>query len=201
MLPIPEGVEGVFPEAPLPFETRFSSASRRNAVERRITLDGKELRVTLTAREGERFYDLQLKSEGEDETIPIDLVKKAKGWYSLLVGGRSYEVFAGKEGERCTIRIGDRRYDLKVSDDRAARKKARKGGGDGLLTAVMPGKVVALLVEPKERVERGQPVVVLEAMKMENELKSPIDGEVAQIFVKPGDSVEANARLVLIVEA
>ncbi len=168
-------------------------------MERRITLDGKEYRVTLTPREGERFYELQIQSEGDPASLPVDLLKKAKGWYSLLIRNRSYEVFVEKAGETCVVSIGSQRYTLQIPDERTARKKSRKGSGDGLVTAVMPGKVVAVLVNPKDHVESGQPVVVLEAMKMENELKSAIRGQVAQIFVKPGDSVEANARLVLVV--
>jgi biotin carboxyl carrier protein len=62
----------------------------------------------------------------------------------------------------------------------------------------MPGKVIAVLVAQGDSVERGQGLVIVEAMKMENEVRSPITGEVKEIKIKPGDTVEGGAVLVVV---
>jgi biotin carboxyl carrier protein len=62
----------------------------------------------------------------------------------------------------------------------------------------MPGKVIAVLVSEGDQVERGQGLVIVEAMKMENEVHSPIAGEIKEIKVKPGDTVEGGALLVIV---
>mgnify|MGYP003342553706 FL=1 len=66
----------------------------------------------------------------------------------------------------------------------------------GTITTQMPGRVVRLLLAVGDPVRKGQPVLVVEAMKMENEMKSPIDGRVAEILVAEGSTVEAGTKLV-----
>lgn len=73
------------------------------------------------------------------------------------------------------------------------------GSGDGTVASPMPGRVVKYLVEEGEQVSAGQGVVVIEAMKMENELKATVDGVVARCFAKPEDLVESGAPLIEIV--
>jgi pyruvate carboxylase subunit B len=82
---------------------------------------------------------------------------------------------------------------------RARDRGARSGTGErGVLRAVMPGRIVRLLAQPGDAVRRGQGVVVIEAMKMENEIPSPRDGTVAKVLVSPGDRVESGAELAVI---
>ena len=71
-------------------------------------------------------------------------------------------------------------------------------GGVASIDSPMPGKVIKILAKEGEEVKRGQGVIVVEAMKMENELKAPKDGVIKEIKVKEGDAVEAGARLALI---
>ena len=78
----------------------------------------------------------------------------------------------------------------------AARDSAGSGAGTGRIGAPMPGKVIAVLVAVGERVEHGQPVVVIEAMKMETTLTADVDGEVARIGAVIGETVDAGALLV-----
>ena len=70
--------------------------------------------------------------------------------------------------------------------------------GDGVITSPMPGKVVKLLVAEGDEVEAGAPIVVVEAMKMENELSAPKAGTVQKLHVAQGDTVEGGARLVTV---
>ena len=88
-----------------------------------------------------------------------------------------------------------RQYQVKVEDEREKRLKAAAGGGvaeggEYHLKAPMPGLVVAILVEEGQPVKKGQVMLILESMKMQNELKSPRDGVMGRIRVKAGESVE-----------
>ncbi|MBE7481207.1 MAG: acetyl-CoA carboxylase biotin carboxyl carrier protein subunit [Polyangiaceae bacterium] len=98
--------------------------------------------------------------------------------------------------------ISGRRADLEVESARmraAAELKVRPSAGhDGTVTSPMPGKVIKVLVAEGDEVADGAPVVVVEAMKMENELGSPRAGVVQKVHVQPGDAVEGGARLVTV---
>jgi biotin carboxyl carrier protein len=89
-----------------------------------------------------------------------------------------------------------------VADERRLRLRAGTAGfsaeGKQLIVAPMPGKVVKVLVKVGDEVKQGQGLVVVEAMKMENELKSPKDGKVVELFAKEGTAVENNAKLVVV---
>ncbi|HEY9151909.1 MAG TPA: biotin/lipoyl-containing protein, partial [Anaerolineales bacterium] len=107
--------------------------------------------------------------------------------YSMLIDGRSYEAYvsAGEEDEWQVLLLG-RQYPIKVEDEREKRLKSAAGGkvqesGEFLLKAPMPGLVVAVAVNEGEQIEKGQVLVILESMKMQNELKSPRAGKVERI--------------------
>jgi biotin carboxyl carrier protein len=89
-----------------------------------------------------------------------------------------------------------------VADERRLRLRAAQGGfsaeGRQLISAPMPGKVVKVLVKVGDEVKEGQGLVVIEAMKMENELKSPKAGKVVELPAKEGTAVEINAKLVVV---
>jgi biotin carboxyl carrier protein len=97
--------------------------------------------------------------------------------------------------------LGGRTVAVTVNGRRTARPAADSGEtahGEQKVLAPMPGRVVRVLVAPGDEVERRQPVVVVEAMKMENELRSPKAGRVKDVAVTPGTSVEAGRVLVII---
>ncbi|HWS52852.1 MAG TPA: acetyl-CoA carboxylase biotin carboxyl carrier protein subunit, partial [Pyrinomonadaceae bacterium] len=92
-------------------------------------------------------------------------------------------------------------YEVALADPkrlRGARASAAHDGGRAQLAAQMPGRVVRVLVEAGQEVEAGQPVVVVEAMKMQNEMKSPKAGTVAEVRAQPGATVNPGDVLVVI---
>ena len=124
----------------------------------------------------------------------------APGVYSILQDGRSYEVRTTETADGLQVRVNGRDYLAEVRDQRDAPPKSRTGGGEGRqkVTAAMPGKVIRVLVGEGDVVEAGQGLVVVEAMKMQNEMKSPKAGRVTHLAAKPGGAVMAGEVLVVI---
>ncbi|HEY4718422.1 MAG TPA: biotin/lipoyl-containing protein [Anaerolineales bacterium] len=124
--------------------------------------------------------------------------------YSLLVDGSSYQadVYPGDEGLLQVLMRGVL-YEASVEDEREKRLSATGGQGtvttgEYLLRAPMPGLVVNIPLQDGEPVKKGDVLLILESMKMQNELKSPREGKVARIQVKAGDSVEQRQILLAV---
>ena len=159
-----------------------------------VTVGGEEHEVTLdgaTARVG----GAELEARAADlEGTPVTLV---------TIGGRVYSVLArrGPGPGQYTVQLGGHRFDVEALDERtrAIRKlsgAAARAAGPASLVAPMPGLVVRVLVQPGDRVQSGQGVVVIEAMKMENELRASTAGRVRSVAAVPGTAVEKGALLV-----
>ncbi len=120
--------------------------------------------------------------------------------FSLILDGKSYESFVYQGEQDWQVLLRGRLYPVKIEDERERRLRAAGGGdvaegGEFLLKAPMPGLVVAVLVNEGQPVEKGQVLVILESMKMQNELKAPRPGKVERIRVKAGESVEQKQTL------
>jgi len=158
-----------------------------------------KLDVTVNSRPARLFINRDRFRYEAEGAAPIErefsIVQLAPGAYSVLIEGRSYEVFAGTE-----IRVNGRAFSVEVFDPRSmrARRIAGMGAGRQSIAALMPGKVVRLLVEAGDLVEAGQGLVVVEAMKMQNEMKSPKAGRVAEVKTKPDATVAPGEVLVVI---
>jgi biotin carboxyl carrier protein len=161
---------------------------------------------------------------GRTRTVAIE--KAASGTYRVAVDGRSHELDAARVGvyglsllDRQTgasrevqitpasvpgellITLGGRVVVAAVNGRRTGRASAESGAGthgEQTIVAPMPGRVVRVLVSRGDEVAVRQPVVVVEAMKMENELRSPKAGRVKEVSVAPGTSVEAGRILIVI---
>src|SRR5512140_863506 len=125
--------------------------------------------------------------------------------YSLLIDGKSYEAFIspGDEDGWLVLLLG-RQYEAKVEDAREKRLRAAAGGGtpgsgEFQLKAPMPGLVVAVPVQENQDVEKGQVLLILESMKMQNELRSPRAGKAQRVRVKAGETVEQRQVLLTVV--
>ena len=127
----------------------------------------------------------------------VDSRQTGAGTFSLLIDNASAEVSVVTKGEEFAVTVDGRTHRLRLLDERRARRAAAGGGREGgkEVRSQMPGKVVAVLVEPGATVERGQGLLVVEAMKMENEIGAPRSGTVSEILVKPGQAVEAGELL------
>jgi biotin carboxyl carrier protein len=122
--------------------------------------------------------------------------------WSLLIGWRSYEVSFEHRGGASVVHVNGTAIPLSIVDPRAGlRRRTREGAADGgpaAIVAPMPGRIVKVLVAPGDVVAARQGVVIVEAMKMENELRAPRSGTVADVRVTEGMSVEANSVLVVL---
>ncbi len=176
---------------------------------------------------GDKTYTVDTGENGSQRDISIDGMKHSIDWwkiaplaaeaqghssvggrYSLLIEGKSYEVFAHRVnrsdemGHSYEILVAGQRFKVSVEDE---REKAltetihtAHGSGEVMVRAPMPGLVLGLPMEPGTSVERGQTVVILEAMKMENDLGSPIAGTIKEVRVSTGQPVNHGDVLVVV---
>ena len=131
------------------------------------------------------------------ETL-LDAVSTQDGVLSLLLDGKSYEIKQENTGTDFNIVVGGLRFPTQIRDPRSLRsRRGADSGAEGVkkIVAPMPGKVVRILAQPGTAVEHGQGVIVIEAMKMQNELKSPKKGIVKKLTVHEGTAVEAGQSL------
>ncbi len=157
-----------------------------------VTLGEKTYRVKLT-RAGEQW-----KCRLDGRELPVDIVYGQNGVLSLLLGGKSYEVKQETVGAETNVVVGHERFNASVRDPRSFRSRSRVGAAEqGVMKikAPMPGKVVRVLAGVGTQVELGQSVIVIEAMKMQNELKAPKNGVVKKINVEEGAAVDAGQAL------
>ena len=164
-----------------------------------VSLNGRTETVEVSGRDG--CYRLAI---GE-QAIDVDVRRIADGLYSLLVDGVSHVagVTPGTRAARGTrVDVGGATYHVEVEEH--ARHVIRTRGGTGArggtqtITAPLPGKITHVAVAPGDRVERGDTVVVIEAMKMENEFTATAAGVVAEVRVQPGQPVNPGDVLVVI---
>ena len=159
-----------------------------------VTQRGDTYRVSIRAGTGDAATSRELS---------VDAVHLPGHAMSLIVGGRSVrcEVEPGKDG-RVAVLVGDEAHELEILDERRLRLRRATGKfsleGPQPVESPMPGKVVRVLVKQGDLVEEGQGLVVVEAMKMENELKSPKAGTVSELQAREGEAVEAGAKLAVV---
>jgi biotin carboxyl carrier protein len=144
--------------------------------------------------------DGELRVRVDGEPLPVDGRLPASGAGSLLIGAVSYAVEVAGEGGDLHVTVDGEAFLVRVeAPGRRARSGSVAAGTAGQrLRAPMPGKVVAVLVDVGQRVEPGAGLVVLEAMKMENEFRATAAGVVAEVPVAPGQAVNAGELLVVI---
>jgi biotin carboxyl carrier protein len=152
-----------------------------------IAIDGKHYRLDLDQVEGRWSCRL----DGRD--VEVDAVLARRDVLSLRIGNRAYEVKCERVGQDMHIWVGSKRYAAEVRDPRSLRGRVRTADEHGpkKLTAPMPGKVVRILVAQGDEVEAGAGILVVEAMKMQNEVRSPKKGIIQKIQVKEGAAVNA----------
>lgn len=163
-----------------------------------VTIDGTTREVVVEKKKDGRYH-----VELDGEVVSVDLLRPSpEAWQMLLHegddsdGGESWECGCVPAGAGYMVDVRGVSVQVDVVDPRRKALRMSSGASSGTLTTMMPGRVVKLLCAVGDHVKKGQPLLVIEAMKMENELKSPIDGTVAEILVAEGVAVEANTKLV-----
>ncbi len=158
------------------------------------TVGGRTLAIELRPRPG--GYGVWI----DGRPAEADLVETGDGFTSLLLEGRSYElrVEVAEDATVVDCASGGRVRVALASGAAVVGASARGGSGPARVTAPMPGRVVRVLVGPGDVVDAGQGLLVVEAMKMQNELRSPRKGRVQQVAVREGQAVETGALLVVV---
>ncbi len=129
----------------------------------------------------------------------VDSHKLENNFYSFITDGRSYEVSVERDGDTYKVRRGAAQLDVTISDpSRQARDVRAVAAGPEKIVSQMPGKVVRVLVAEGDEVEAGAGLIVVEAMKMENEIVTEKGGKVTKVAVAPGEAVEGGALLLVI---
>lgn len=153
---------------------------------------------------------VQLEKDGDDAACHVSLDGKElqveaslvrPGVLSLLIGGKAYRCVLEEDSAAPAIHIGGHRYLYRVEDPRSLNSRRGKGGsaaGPVSIKAPMPGRVVRLMAVEGDEVAGQQGIIVIEAMKMQNELKAPKAGQVIRILVKAGATVVSGQPLAVI---
>jgi len=155
---------------------------------------GEKVTVGLT-EVGEDVYEMAL----DGQTYRVDAAKSGRTIYSLIEDGRQWEAMVSEKGAHgFDVTVGGFLFHLEALDERSqrlAQSAAVTAEGPQTVAADMPGKVVKVERAVGDEVSQGQGVVIVEAMKMENEIGAPIDGRVSEISVSEGDTVETGDPL------
>ncbi|HYG98292.1 MAG TPA: biotin/lipoyl-containing protein [Terriglobales bacterium] len=160
-----------------------------------ILIEGKPHKLELNQTDGRWSCTL----DGKDYNI--DAVLARRDVISLIVDGNCYEVKREQTPTDLHIWVKSVRFPVEIRDPRSLRSRRAAAGameGPAKLVAPMPGKVVRLIARERDEIEAGHGVLVVEAMKMQNELKSPKKGVVSRILVKEGAAVNAGDVLAIV---
>ena len=161
-----------------------------------VTIDGTVFRLDLDLDRAAGQWRCRV----DGREVAIDAVSTQPDVLSLLIAGKAYQIRRERLASETRIWVGDQSYSAEVTDPRSlrSRKSVLTRKGPRQLVAPMPGKVVRFLVGVNSPVEAGQGVVVVEAMKMQNEIKSPKKGIVLKLSVAEGAAVNAGDVLAIV---
>jgi biotin carboxyl carrier protein len=159
-----------------------------------VAIDGKNYRLKLDRNDGRWTCHL------DGREFEVDAILVRPDVLSLRVGNTAYEVKSERVAGDLYLWVGGTRFGAEVRDPRSLRGRTRAGVDHGpkKIVAPMPGKVVRLLVRDGDEVELGSGVAVVEAMKMQNEIKSPKKGTVRKILKSEGEAVNAGDVLAIV---
>ena len=161
-----------------------------------IELDGQLRCVELT------HTDERVRWTIDGRTLNANAVEVSPGVYSILIGGKSFEArVVAKADSELRVAVAQLEFSATIRNPRQWKRYRGAGAeveGRQQVTAPMPGKIVLVLVKAGDTVEGGQGVVVVEAMKMQNEIRSPKSGTVERLLVVPGQTVNTGEVVAII---
>ena len=139
------------------------------------------------------------------EILEVDLAAvSGQPLYSLIVNGESFEGYVYPDEQSWQVLLMGRSYSVNIEDEREKRLQTSEAGfassgQEFTLKAPMPGLAVAVLINEGQQVEKGQILIILESMKMQNELRAPFSGVVARLRVKTGEIVQQKQTLLILI--
>ena len=120
----------------------------------------------------------------------------------ITVDDEDFEVIMERNGDSWIVEIEGVSFNVKTEGGTASKQTRKRGGSkrklSGKISSSIPGKIVSLNVSLEQIVEQGQVIMILEAMKMQNEIQAPVDGTVINVACEEGQAIEANVPLVVI---
>jgi biotin carboxyl carrier protein len=159
-----------------------------------VNIDGKNYRLELNRAESR--WECRL----DGREVEIDAVLARRDVLSMIIGGKAYEIKRERTATDMHLWVGSVRYAVQLRDPRSLRSRASADDGKGprKLLAPMPGKIIRVLVKEEAEVAAGQGMIVVEAMKMQNEIKSPKMGVVRKMIAAEGANVNAGDVLAVV---
>ncbi len=166
--------------------------------------------MAFIAKLGDQTYTVDIEEVGsslyriavDGNEFLVDGKQTGQNNYSLIINHRSFEVDVDTSEDEYRVLVDGRSYHIHLVDERRMRLGGFQAGiqlqGRQEVTVPMAGNVIAVLVAEGDRGDKGQGLVIVEAMKMENEIRSPIDAEIKEVRVKTGQSVEAGETLMVL---
>lgn len=155
------------------------------------------------------YYEVEIGSDGQvflnGEPIEVDFGNVGQNaLYSMLVNNESFEALVEPSRNMWHVMMRGNLYEVEVVDERTQLLRSREAQmvpdtGEVAIRAPMPGLVVAIPVTVGQEVQKGDNIIILESMKMENELKAPRGGRIERVNVQAGESVEQDQTMVVIV--
>ncbi len=160
-----------------------------------IEIDGKKLQAELMRTSERPVWAI------DGQRLEADATEVSPGIYSILISGKSFEVRVERSGAGVRAIAGRREFRIVVADEREWRRKrgsAIEAEGRQQVLAPMPGKIVRVLVKTGDVVRAGQGLVVVEAMKMQNEIRTPKSGTIDGVSVVEGQTVNAGEVVAIV---
>jgi biotin carboxyl carrier protein len=171
-----------------------------------ISVAGKIYQVEIEAlpsasSTGRAAPELAYRVRLDGREIAVDCFPLGEGGLSVIVNGESFDIRCQRTAESLQVAVRGSVYECLVRDPRSLRNRKRAGlvdSGEQRLTASMPGKVVRIIATVGDQISAGQGILVIEAMKMQNEVRSPRDGQLKKLLVGQGANVGAGEVLAII---
>ncbi|HSG30951.1 MAG TPA: biotin/lipoyl-containing protein [Thermodesulfobacteriota bacterium] len=161
--------------------------------------------MTYSFKHDNQIYKLNFENDGGNLTVELEDSKKKVEFkklddylYSIIINGKSHNLAVMKKGKEIQVFYQGNIYNFEAVSELEQARGGAAGGGANQITAPMPSRIVKLLKGEGDAVEEGEGVIVVEAMKMESELKASLSGTVKDIKVAEGDTVEGGAVLVVL---
>jgi len=161
--------------------------------------------MTYSFKHNNQVYKISFENEGDNLVVEIDNNRKPVEYkklddylYSVIINGKSHNLAVLKKGKHIQVFFQGNLFNFETVSEREQPSGGHSASGSNQISSPMPSRIVKVLKHVDDKVEEGEGVIVIEAMKMESELKSPLSGTIKEIKVSEGDTVEGKVVLVVL---